>query len=772
MDLSLYLLVSEPDPRFARVVGLTDPSRLPLPVFTFGDRLNLSIYLIKADGTYHADSTDDELGRTLTLGIRGSAALAQTSTFTAITNGFSCTLDLDTTQLALVLRSARNATLALVHKTTGTGPNSATRCSLDCSILGDVGVVGDGSPLSPATYYTAAQVDAIISQLVRLNGNIGEATGVSLELSADTHASALNVKNLAVWSDSMGQALAPILGYSGGLSPYNGGVGGETSTQIRVRMLAATAKHGWCTLIWAGRNNRNAPSTVLADIAAMVAALGHDRYLILGVLNGIGEGTGSQDHTDIVAINTALAATYGDHYFEERELLVASGNPALPQDAIDMAADTVPTSLLQSIATASSITSSGTTATLTHPGSTTFTTGDYALINGAAQANYNGRFVVTVTSPTTFTYTMAGSAASPATGSVHSARVDVVHLNDTGHLLVADGVLDRLATFTGQSSAPVLTQNNLSDIQAATGNPTFLQQLFAGLPPVGSYAFTQALIAGGNAYITGNLQLGNQGNLLARLQLGGTTAAYPALKRNGTTAAFRLADETADAPISAAAGTFTGLVTSTALGFNDFAGHLRTAGVFASTGTADVVLQALQAGLGARMIQLATTNGGGYIGVQNNAGDFLFGIPANAFAIFSGTPVYIRGSSVNVVGALTTSAGATFAGTAGVVAAGGAIRVRDTNISDPLYNTLTFSASAQNEYAMGVAGAADGPAQIRVNGSTGIVTVNRPVFTPAASAAALTANGQVTMELTSNTSLTLKARGSDGTTRSVVLTLA
>lgn len=161
MDLSLYLLVSEPDPRLSRVVSLTDTARLPLPVFTYGDRLVVSIYLVTAAGGYHADSTDSGLARTLTLGVRGQSAVAQSSTFTAIANGFQCTLDLDSTQLALFLRAARAGQLALVHKTTGTGPAPTTRCSLDCAVLGDVAVVDDGTTLSEESYYTAAEADAL-----------------------------------------------------------------------------------------------------------------------------------------------------------------------------------------------------------------------------------------------------------------------------------------------------------------------------------------------------------------------------------------------------------------------------------------------------------------------------------------------------------------------------------------------------------------------------------------------------------------------------------
>ena len=46
------------------------------------------------------------------------------------------------------------------------------------------------------------------------------------------------------------------------------------------------------------------------------------------------------------------------------------------------------------------------------------------------------------------------------------------------------------------------------------------------------------------------------------LQLGGTTSAYPAIKRSGTTTAFRLADDSADGPISCGAITASGTVTA------------------------------------------------------------------------------------------------------------------------------------------------------------------------------------------------------------------
>lgn len=66
----------------------------------------------------------------------------------------------------------------------------------------------------------------------------------------------------------------------------------------------------------------------------------------------------------------------------------------------------------------SSITRSGTTATVTTSAAHPFATGDSVLIAGAAQADYNGTKTVTVTDSTHFTYTVSGSPTTPATGTI------------------------------------------------------------------------------------------------------------------------------------------------------------------------------------------------------------------------------------------------------------------------------------------------------------------------------------------------------------------
>lgn len=69
-----------------------------------------------------------------------------------------------------------------------------------------------------------------------------------------------------------------------------------------------------------------------------------------------------------------------------------------------------------------SITSSSTTATVTTTANHGLSDGNYVTISGATQTEYNGSYQITVTAATTFTYTFAGSATTPATGTILYVR--------------------------------------------------------------------------------------------------------------------------------------------------------------------------------------------------------------------------------------------------------------------------------------------------------------------------------------------------------------
>ena len=73
--------------------------------------------------------------------------------------------------------------------------------------------------------------------------------------------------------------------------------------------------------------------------------------------------------------------------------------------------------------TLTSLTRSGTTATATVSSGHGLGSGMTITIAGANETDYNGDFVVTVTGETTFTYSVSGSPATPATGTITASYV-------------------------------------------------------------------------------------------------------------------------------------------------------------------------------------------------------------------------------------------------------------------------------------------------------------------------------------------------------------
>lgn len=105
-------------------------------------------------------------------------------------------------------------------------------------------------------------------------------------------------------------------------------------------------RRAWPTVFWYGRNNAGARAQVLADLAASVAFLEPGTpFLVISVLNAGNEIAGTGAYNTIRALNSDLAAAYPGNFFDVRAALVASFDPANPQDVIDNANDVPPSSL-------------------------------------------------------------------------------------------------------------------------------------------------------------------------------------------------------------------------------------------------------------------------------------------------------------------------------------------------------------------------------------------------------------------------------------------
>lgn len=160
--------------------------------------------------------------------------------------------------------------------------------------------------------------------------------------------------SVATWGDSLTQGVGGTpypsqLSTSMSANVWNGGILGETSQQIRTRMLNEPTLYPSVAVIWSGRNNFTQTTQIKTDIAAMVAALpATTKYVILSVLNGStpSEYSGGSDYAFIVtALNGDLAYIYGSHYLDVRAALVAAYDPMNSQDVIDHGRDVPPSSL-------------------------------------------------------------------------------------------------------------------------------------------------------------------------------------------------------------------------------------------------------------------------------------------------------------------------------------------------------------------------------------------------------------------------------------------
>ena len=121
----------------------------------------------------------------------------------------------------------------------------------------------------------------------------------------------------------------------------------------------------------------------------------------------------------------------------------------------------------------SSLTSSGTTATVTSFTTNNVYVGDQVTVSGADQSNYNGTFTVTTvdTVAKSFSYTMLGTAASPATGAISVERKQRM-ISD----LDVQGQLKVRPTWNTASSTEALTIN-ATNTQSGAGTSLIKAQV-------------------------------------------------------------------------------------------------------------------------------------------------------------------------------------------------------------------------------------------------------------------------------------------------------
>src|SRR6185369_16161942 len=125
-------------------------------------------------------------------------------------------------------------------------------------------------------------------------------------------------------------------------------VNGESSTLVKNRMVAADPRY-WAqpTVIWVGRNDISVPTTIKANIAAMIAVLTTTNYLVIGVTprTGAGEGLGEANYARLTTLNSDLATLYSSRFLDMKAYLQGFGDGSANDNA-DLAADLIPRSLM------------------------------------------------------------------------------------------------------------------------------------------------------------------------------------------------------------------------------------------------------------------------------------------------------------------------------------------------------------------------------------------------------------------------------------------
>lgn len=189
-------------------------------------------------------------------------------------------------------------------------------------------------------------------------GGAGLATGPG-QASAPLAAAFAGSADIAAWGDSHTSGLpgndavpgyAPMLArIAQGRVVFDGGVAGQTSTQIADRQVRDDAHDDWISVFWYGGNNESQPEQIKADLARSIASLapGNGRFIVLSVVNQASpwERRGSDGYRTIVALNQELARLYPDNFIDIRSELVGLYDPSNPLDVVDFQDDVPPTSL-------------------------------------------------------------------------------------------------------------------------------------------------------------------------------------------------------------------------------------------------------------------------------------------------------------------------------------------------------------------------------------------------------------------------------------------
>ncbi len=201
-------------------------------------------------------------------------------------------------------------------------------------------------------------------------------------------------------------------------------------------------------VFWEGRNNFPDASQVESDLAAQIAGVKSNAYLVLSVINmnESSEWKGNPTYTALTTVNNILASSYGSHYIDVRAALVSSYNPTLVTDVSDFNHDEPPTSLRAIDGTGTLTSAIGPADTVLTIDMTTGSLQPGSILTIDTGSNAENILVFSVSGSTAIVKrNYGGNEVAHAAGAA-VVETDAIHLNAAGYAVVAKAVAARYAT--------------------------------------------------------------------------------------------------------------------------------------------------------------------------------------------------------------------------------------------------------------------------------------------------------------------------------------
>jgi lysophospholipase L1-like esterase len=111
-----------------------------------------------------------------------------------------------------------------------------------------------------------------------------------------------------------------------GLNFVNKGISGETATEIKNRLYAASADTlNMSQIFWIGENTSDT-ARITSALDSMILKINHSRYLVVSIINRSTIPIGNSDYDKFTKWNADAAKKYGNHFLDLRTWMLSFGD--------------------------------------------------------------------------------------------------------------------------------------------------------------------------------------------------------------------------------------------------------------------------------------------------------------------------------------------------------------------------------------------------------------------------------------------------------------